>query len=65
MTVTRLTKELLTALIDWKMARVNDELGLIVLSPLLGRTVGVYPSDYHPGKEKPGEITENNDDQHK
>ena len=52
MTLTRLTKELLAALVDWKMARLNDELGLIVLSPLLGRTIGVYPSDYHPEKNQ-------------
>lgn len=63
MTLPRLTKELLAALVDWKMARLNPELGLIVLSPLLGRTIGVYPSDYNPEK-KSGETTETSDEQH-
>lgn len=63
MSLSRLAKELLTALTDWKMARINTELGLIVLSPLLGRTIGSYPSDYHP--EKTREMMETNDEQHK
>jgi len=51
MSLTRLSQELLAELMNWKMARMDDELGLILLSPLLGRTVGNYPVDYQKGSK--------------
>ncbi|MBA4493432.1 TIGR02678 family protein [Paenactinomyces guangxiensis] len=42
-------KELLHFLIDWKMAKVDDERAIIYLLPAIGRMVGNYPADY---KEK-------------
>lgn len=53
----RLAQELIGQMVDWKMARRDAELDLIVLSPLLGRTIGAYPEDYRPTKA--GEKTTN------
>ncbi len=49
MSLARLSQELLGELMNWKMIRLDDELGLILLSPLLGRTMGKYPLDYQKG----------------
>lgn len=46
----KMANELLNQLTGWKMARRDVELDLIVLSPLLGRTIGVYPDDYRQTK---------------
>lgn len=41
-----IAKELLELLIDWKMATVDGETGIIYLYPLLVRTIGNYPPDF-------------------
>ncbi len=46
----KLAQALIRQLADWKMARRDLELDLIVISPLLVRTVGVYPGDYGQSK---------------
>lgn len=45
MTLPQLYKEVLEALIDWKMADVEDA-GMIYIYPLAGRSVGHYPVDF-------------------
>lgn len=49
----QLTVDLMYMLIDWKMAKIEEESRMVVLLPLLGRTVGVYPNDF-----KGGEVSE-------
>jgi len=51
MSLARLSQELLEEMINWKMVRLDDELGLILLSPLMGRTMGTYPLDYQKGSK--------------
>lgn len=51
MPMAKLKRELLAALVDWKMACVDEEAGFIWLTPLLGRTIGAYPEDYKPEKK--------------
>lgn len=46
MSQSKLAQELVRALSDWKLVRQDSELNLIVISPLLGRTIGAYPADY-------------------
>ncbi|MFX3625118.1 MAG: TIGR02678 family protein [Ectobacillus sp.] len=45
MALPQLYKEMLEALIDWKMAYVEDT-GMIYIYPLAGRSVGRYPADF-------------------
>lgn len=54
----KLAKELINQLVAWKMARQDSELDLIIINPLLGRTVGVYPADYRQTRTE-----ENNNDE--
>ncbi|MEG6617565.1 TIGR02678 family protein [Peptococcaceae bacterium 1198_IL3148] len=46
--------ELLDLLVEWKMAMVDVETGVIYLQPLLVRTVGHYPKDFKPNTSKEG-----------
>ncbi len=46
MSQSKLAQELVMRLAEWKMARRDKELDLIVISPLLVRTIGAYPADY-------------------
>lgn len=48
--IKQLTNELLDVLIEWKMASLEEETGMILLMPLLGRTVGKYPKDFKGGE---------------
>jgi uncharacterized protein (TIGR02678 family) len=45
-------KELLDVMIDWKLASIEEETGMILLYPLLGRTIGHYPKDFVRSEEK-------------
>ena len=46
-------KDLLTFLIDWKMAQLDKETGVVYLLPLLARTICRYPEDFlKPSKEE-------------
>lgn len=49
MAVTRLAKAVRDELIGWKMARREDDLGMLVLTPLVARMIGAYPEDYGQG----------------
>jgi len=48
--IKQLSSDLLQVLIDWKMASVEEESSMILLLPLLGRTVGVYPNNFKGGE---------------
>ena len=48
--IKQLSSDLLQVLIDWRMASVEEESSMILLMPLLGRTVGVYPNDFKGGE---------------
>lgn len=52
--IKQLKNDLLQVFIDWKMAVIEGESGMIILLPLLGRTVGVYPNDFR-GSEVSGQ----------
>lgn len=43
-----LTEALLQELINWRMASLDKQAGLIRLKPLLGRLVGRYPKSFNP-----------------
>ena len=48
--IKQLSNDLLQLLIDWKMASVEEESSMILLMPLLGRTVGIYPNNFKGGE---------------
>ena len=48
--IKQLSNDLLQVLIDWKMASVEEESSMILLMPLLGRTVGIYPNNFKGGE---------------
>ncbi|HHU31876.1 MAG: TIGR02678 family protein [Zhaonellaceae bacterium] len=48
-TVTETARELLAFLVDWQMASLDEETGVIILKPLLARTIGKYPLDFVQG----------------
>lgn len=48
--IKQLSNDLLQLLIDWKMASVEGESSMILLMPLLGRTVGIYPNNFKGGE---------------
>lgn len=58
MSQSKLTQELIDHLTAWKMARRDFELEMIVLSPLLGRTIGRYPEDYRQTKVRENKANE-------
>ncbi|MFZ5945985.1 MAG: TIGR02678 family protein [Bacillota bacterium] len=47
--VSETARELLAVLIDWQMACLDGETGIICLKPLLARTIGKYPPDFTKG----------------
>lgn len=51
-------EDLLNYLIDWKMARLDKETGVIYLLPLLARTICKYPEDYVKPSKKEVNIDE-------
>jgi uncharacterized protein (TIGR02678 family) len=46
----RLKQTVIRELESWKMLRREDETGLLVLLPVIGRTIGSYPKDYKEGE---------------
>lgn len=48
--IKQLSNDLLQLLIGWKMASVEGESSMILLMPLLGRTVGIYANDFKGGE---------------
>ena len=48
--IKQLSNDLLQVLIGWKMASVEEGSQMILLLPLLGRTVGIYPNDFKGGE---------------
>ena len=44
--VSTIAKDLLDLFLEWKMIRVDDETGTLLLLPLLVRTIGEYPDDF-------------------
>jgi uncharacterized protein (TIGR02678 family) len=54
MTIPRLTGVLEKELVEWSMARVDEDTGMMTLCPVLGRTVGQYPADFQQGGDKSG-----------
>jgi uncharacterized protein (TIGR02678 family) len=47
-----LRQDLLAVLVDWQMAEINEDTGVIALKPLLARITGDYPPDFPEGGEK-------------
>ncbi|KJS21399.1 MAG: cytosolic protein [Clostridiaceae bacterium BRH_c20a] len=47
--VSETARELIAVLVDWQMADILDETGVIRLKPLLVRVVGKYPVDFSKG----------------
>lgn len=51
-----LHQDLLAVLVDWQMAEINEDTGVIALKPLLARTIGDYPQDFPEGGEKNSQL---------
>ncbi len=46
MSLKALTKEILSVLTSWEMAKIDEHARMVILQPLFGRITGSYPDDY-------------------
>lgn len=45
----KITNDVVNHLIEWSFARIEEETGLIILLPAMGRMLGAYPKDFERG----------------